>query len=405
MKDESKRQGIRDTQSDDDELTFSLVRNDPWYRLQRAIGLIPASRLGVVRRCLVFALVTWLPIAIWAFYWKRAFPGVVAEPLLQHFGVHVRCLVAIPLLVVAEIAGDLIPRHFVPYFVKAGLIQDDMKSQFIRILRSAERMRDRWYAWVSMLVIMLLIVVIGDKDATHLHELIWADEGETANVHVGFGGWWFLYVMRPLFTWLLLAWIWRLIVCLVLLWRISRLNLHLVPTHPDRAGGLGFLEDIPIIFSPVIFASSAVLASRWGHEVFYHDVDVYSFAIPLGVYVAAMVIMFLGPLVVFMPILRRFKRRSLLEYGALVGQHGRLVKRRWIYQEPIPEAPLLQAAELGPVIDTVAMYEVVAQIRPAPIGKPALLAVVLPAVVPMLPVMAIQIPLKDVLFKLLKMLL
>lgn len=396
---------MSDTQSNADELTFSLVRHDPWFRLQRAVGLIPAHGLGIVRRCLIFALVTWLPIAIWALYWKRAFPGEIAEPLLQHFGVHVRCLVAIPLLVVAEIAGDLISRHVVPYFVSSGLIQDDMKSQFVHILRSAERLRDGWYAWVSMLGIMLLVVLIGDKEAVHLHELIWADEGGPKSLHVGFGGWWYLFVMRPVFTWLLLAWVWRLVVLIVLLWRISRLSLHLVPTHPDRAGGLGFLEDIPLIFSPVIFASSAVLASRWGHDVFYHDVDVYSFAIPLGVYVAAMVMMFLGPLVVFAPILRRLKRQGLLEYGALVGQHGRLVKRRWIYQEPIPEAPLLQAAELGPVIDTVSMYEVITQVRPAPIGKQALLAVVLPAILPMLPVIAIQIPLKDVLLKLLKMLL
>jgi hypothetical protein len=85
-----------------------------------------------------------------------------------------------------------------------------------------------------------------------------------------------------------------------------------------------------------------------------------------------------------------------------VGQHGRLVRRRWISKEQIPEAPLLQAAELGPVIDTVSMYEVVEQIRPAPIGKQALLAVLLPALIPMLPVVAMQIPLKDVLFGLLK---
>jgi len=396
---------MSETHAGSDELTFSLVRHDPWFRLQRAVGLIPAHGLGIIRQCLIFALVTWLPIAVWALYWKRALPGEIAEPLLQHFGVHVRCLVAIPLLVVAEIAGDLISRHFVPYFVSSGIIQDDMKSQFVHILRSAERLRDGWYAWVSMLGIMLLMMLIGDKEAVHLHELIWADEGGPKNLHVGFGGWWYLFVMRPVFIWLLLAWVWRLVVLIVLLWWISRLSLHLVPTHPDRAGGLGFLEDIPLMFAPVIFASSAVLASRWGHDVYYHDVDVYSFAIPLGVYVVAMVMLFLGPLVVFMPILHRFKRRSLLEYGALVGQHGRLVRRRWIFQEPIPDAPLLQAAELGPVIDTVAMYEVIAQIRPAPIGKAALLAVVLPAVLPMLPVMAIQIPLKDVLLKLLKMLL
>jgi hypothetical protein len=100
--------------------------------------------------------------------------------------------------------------------------------------------------------------------------------------------------------------------------------------------------------------------------------------------------------------LLRFKRQALLEYGALVGQHGRLVRKRWIAQEPVAESPLLQAAELGPVIDTVSMYEVVASIRPSPIGKRSLAAIVLPALLPMIPVFAIQIPVKEMLLKLLK---
>jgi hypothetical protein len=54
------------------------------------------------------------------------------------------------------------------------------------------------------------------------------------------------------------------------------------------------------------------------------------------------------------------------------------------------------------VIDTVSMYEVVAGIRPTPIGKRALLAIVLPALLPMIPVFAIQIPVKDMLLKLIK---
>ena len=69
------------------------------------------------------------------------------------------------------------------------------------------------------------------------------------------------------------------------------------------------------------------------------------------------------------------------------------------------ESPLLQAAELGPVIDTVASYEMVAGIRPTPIGKRALLAIVVPALFPMIPVFALQIPVKEVFLKLLKALL
>jgi hypothetical protein len=124
--------------------------------------------------------------------------------------------------------------------------------------------------------------------------------------------------------------------------------------------------------------------------------------IPIALFVVATLVLYLGPLASFFRSLRALKREGLLEYGALVGQHGRLVRRRWIAQEPVVESPLLQAAELGPVIDTVSMYEVVAGIRPSPIGKRSLLAIVLPALLPMIPVFAIQIPMKEMVLKLLK---
>ena len=385
-----------------DELSFSLVRGTPWFHLQRAVGLIPSTGLGVPRRIVLFVLIVWLPMVIWAVWWRRAFPGEVAEPLLQHFGVHMRCLVAIPLLIGADIAGDLVPQRLIPYFVTSGLVPETARAQFVHILRSAERLRDFWLAWVGMLVVTAALVVEGYEDSSHLHELIWATTDSTGTPSLGFGGAWFLFVVRPIFAFLLLVWFWRLVVCAVLLWRISRLDLKLVPTHPDRAGGLGFLENIPFIFSPVVFATSAVIASRWGHEVLYHGVKEESLRVPLALFVATMLVLFLFPLVAFTRQLNRFRRRSLLDYGALVGLHGRLVRRRWIMGESVPEATVLDAQELGPVIDTVAMYEVVASMHPTPIGKQSLISIALPALVPMIPVWAVEVPMKEVFFKLLK---
>ena len=66
------------------ELALSLVRGDALFRLQRRIGLVPAEGLGVRRRAIFFALLTWAPIAVWAALSHRALPGTVAEPLLQH---------------------------------------------------------------------------------------------------------------------------------------------------------------------------------------------------------------------------------------------------------------------------------------------------------------------------------
>ena len=88
--------------SHDEDMNFSLVQGGPPYRLQQKLGLIPKGGLGIPRRMLFFMLLTWVPIMAWAIVNDRVFAGVVSEPLLQHFGVHVRCLVAIPLLIAAE---------------------------------------------------------------------------------------------------------------------------------------------------------------------------------------------------------------------------------------------------------------------------------------------------------------
>jgi hypothetical protein len=386
-----------------DDTTFSLVQGGPPYRIQQKFGLIPRRGLGIPRRVIFFIVLTWVPIMVWAVVNERLLAGIAAEPLLQHFGVHVRCLVAIPLLIAAEAVAEAIGRRLFPYFVTSGLVTEAMKPRFIEILRQAMRLRDSWLASAIMVALAFLLAwrFTGTSGALHEDALAWALSREADRPRVGFGGWWFLFVVRPVFTFFLLHWGWRLYLTVVLFWRIAHLDLWLVPTHPDRAGGLGFLARTPFAFSLVVLAMSAVIASHWAHQVLYHGAHVTSFQLPMGLFLAVMLVIFLGPFLLFSPQLGKLKRRSLLEYGALVGEHDRLVYKRWILGEPVQDNGLLDAPELGPVADTVSMYEAVQSIRPMPLDKQSLVAIVAPAVLPMIPVMAIEVPLKDTLLKLL----
>jgi hypothetical protein len=389
--------------SGDEDVSFSLVQGGPPYRIQQKLGLIPRRGLGIPRRVTFFVILTWAPIMVWALINERLLPGVAAEPLLQHFGVHVRCLVAIPLFIVAEAFADVVSRRLLPYFVTSGLVTDATKPRFMEILREAVRLRDSWVAAavMAMLAVLLAWRFTGVGGALHEDALSWAVSREASRLRLGFGGWWFLFVVRPVLTFFLLYWVWRLVVATVLFWRVSHLDLHLVPTHPDRAGGLGFLGRVPFAFSPVVLAMSAVIASHWAHQILYHGAHVIDFKLPLAVFVAVMLVMFLGPFLLFAPQLGRLKRRSLLEYGALVGEHGRLVQQRWIFGEPVEDKGLLDAPELGPVVDTLSIYEAVEHIRPVPLGKQSVVAIVAPALLPMIPVVAMEVPLKDTLLKLL----
>jgi hypothetical protein len=385
--------------SEADDLALSVVRGDALLRAQRAIGLVPREGLGVGRRALVLALLSWAPIAVWALIFDRALPGAADEPLLQHFGIHVRCLVAIPLFVLAESVAHGVTTRLVPHFVHSGLVAEGDRARFREILGGVARLRDATLPWAAMAGLLIAWLVLGPGPAAS-HELVWA--GEPATGGFGFGALWFRWVTLPVFLALLLAWLWRLALVTVLCLRLARLDLALVPTHPDGAGGLGFLERLPAAFSPVVLAISTVLASRWAHDVVYHGVHVQSLRMPMITFGVVILVLFLAPLLPWRRPLAAAKRRAELEYGALVAAHGRLVRRRWILGEPVGDDPILAAPELGPVADTLALYEATRRMRTFPIGRRSLLAVLLPAALPLIGVLAIEIPVKDLLLQVLK---
>src|SRR5262249_55049895 len=105
----------------DPDLALSLVRDDPPFRSLRKIGLVPAKGLGPARRAVFFALLAWLPLAIWAWQAGRALPGAPGEPLLQHFGVQVRCLLAIPILILAQGFAHKTTTRLIPWFERSGV--------------------------------------------------------------------------------------------------------------------------------------------------------------------------------------------------------------------------------------------------------------------------------------------
>jgi hypothetical protein len=382
----------------DPSVSPSLV-DDVTLRLQRQVGLVPARGLGVVRRAVFFALLTWLPLVAWALYTGRILPGGVDEPLVMHFGVHVRFLLAVPALILGEAMAHRVSTTLIPYFLTSGVVPPAQRGAFVRVVGSVARLRDRTLPWLLIAVVVLAWtilqpVAVGSEAG---HEAKWASSAEGGGL--GFGGWWFLYVSRPIFSVLLAAWLWRLALVFVLLKRIAGLELSIVPTHPDGAGGLGFVKDMPKAFSLLAFATSAVVASRLAHDVIYHDVSLLSLKVVLGGFVVMVIAVCVAPLLALARPLAAAKRRALLEYGALVGKHGRLVRQRWILGEKLADDGLIQAAEIGPVADTLALYDAVRRMQAVPFGKTTLIGIAVPTLVPILVLLSTQVPIKEVLKK------
>jgi hypothetical protein len=245
---------------------------------------------------------------------------------------------------------------------------------------------------------VILAAMLIPQVSQQLKELDWAREGRG----LGFGGWWYLCVSRPLLQIFLFGWLWRLVLVTILLRRIVKLGLEPVPTHPDGLAGLGFIESLPLGFLPMAFAMSCVLSGQAAHDVVYHGVHVMSLrmqGVALGVVVLGLC---LAPLMIFVPLLKQTKRKALAEYGDFTAWHERLVHRRWI--EGRKEAPneVLDAPELGPSADVYALFNSVRAMRAFPMSSRSLLNFALPIALPMLAVGAIEIPIAELLGKVFK---
>jgi hypothetical protein len=380
------------------DVEFSPVDNELPLRWFRRLHLVPANGIGAGRRAVFFALLTWLPIAAWSFLSGRFVTADVGEPLLRHFGVHVRCLLAIPLFILAEASLHHAAQHILGQFRSSGAVGPELRDRFDATITGVRRLRDASLPWIFVFGAAIAWSVV-DQPAVRDDNVSWA---VGADGSLGFGGLWFSYVVRPIFLALLLGWLWRMLLVAWWFWKVGKLGLALVPTHPDRTGGIAFVEKVPGAFAMVTFAVTAVIASRWAHEIEFHDAVLQSFKIPGALFVVLWMLLALLPLLALAPALVAARARAIPAYAALVGEQGRLVHRRWILRETVPDAPLLDAPEIGPVADANAMYDAVKNMRGVPIGKGAVMKVLLPIALPFIVVAALQIPLKDLLLKLAK---
>ena len=374
--------------------------NEPPLRWLRRLNLLPADGLGTGRRALFLALLTWLPIALWALVSGRFHIDDGAESLLRHYGVHGRCLVAVPLLVLGE---RMLYGTSQAMATRLAAVADAEPAAKLR-LDTAVASVARWgAASLPWLLIGGAAIAwsLGNRLEEHADAMAWAVDSDGA---FGFGGWWFAYVSRPIFVALVFAWIWRILLLTVWCWRIGRADLPLVPTHPDRMGGIAMVAKLPGAFALVAVALSAVLASRWAHEILHHGAALASYQHTVVVFVVLWTMLMLLPLLALAPALGKVRARSLVAYSELVGLQGRLVHRRWIEGKTVGDEPILDAPEIGPVADAAVLYEAVKKMRRVPIGKVSIAMIVVPLVLPLALVAALQIPLKTMVLDLFKVL-
>jgi hypothetical protein len=298
------------------------------------------------------------------------------------------------LLVLSEPIADRVVGAIVTNFPVSGLILPSEQPAFDRAIASTKRLRDSRLVWSVLAAIVVISTLLVSSRAL--------DPGSATGG--GFGHTWATFVVRPLFLLMLLAWLWRLALTWILFARIARLDLQLVPSHPDRVGGLGFVQFQPAAFSLVVFTLSGVVCASVAQQIVEQHLHLAQFKGPLVALVVLLVGLFLAPLTAFGPRLRRTRMRGRFQYGTLAGRHVRGLHQRWVEGKTVEDDAILDAPEIGPAADVATLYELATRMRALPLSLQPLMAVVLPAVLPLLPVATLEIPLKEILSKVMGML-
>jgi hypothetical protein len=384
---------------------FSLILGGPLFQLLRRAYLSGDALELLGRRILVISLLAWLPLLVLSVWAGQALGGNATVPFLLDIEVHVRFLVALPLLILAELVVHERMRLMVKQFLERSLVPEHSQPRFEAAVESALRWRNSVVAEVLLIGLVYGVgVLLVWRHYVALETTTWYAVQAGGQLQRSLAGLWYGYVSVPIFQFMLLRWYFRLFIWARLLWQVSRLELNLVPTHPDRAGGLGFLSNIVLAFMPLLLGQGALFAGMIANRIFFLGAKLPQFISDIILLVAVLVFAVLGPLLVFIPQLARAKRTGLREYGVLAQRYVQEFDHKWLRGGAAADEPLVGSGDIQSLADLGNSFEVIQTMRLVPFTKEALLQLLVMTLAPVLPLTLTMVPLEELLRRMLGML-
>ncbi len=380
---------------------FSLVLGGPLFQLLRRAHLADDALMMVRQRIMVITLLAWLPLALLAALEGELWGGSAAVPFLKDLEVHIRFLVTLPLLILAELVVHQRMRPLLKQFVERNLIPDNAMARFNAAIASAFRLRNSVLTEV-LLIVFVYGVGIGVvwRHFLALDTATWYATPSAGGSTLTVAGLWYCYVSLPIFQFLLVRWYFRLFIWGRFLWQVSRIELSLVPTHPDRLGGLSFVAGQVYAFAVLAVAHGAILAGNLANRIFFTGATLPQYKAEIAIMVIFMLCLILGPLLVFTPQLSQAKRVGLREYGTLAERYVREFDAKWLRGGAPPNETLMGSADIQSLADLGNSYGVVQDMRIVPVTREALLRLVGATLAPIVPLALTMMSLEDLLKKL-----
>ncbi len=345
------------------------------------------------RRILAIILVLWLPVAALSIIGGTFLSGHV--PFLYDLDVHARFLLALPLLIGAELIVHRRIREVVQEFADRNLIAPEDEPYFSATINLVLRLRN---SIVAELLLLAVSLTGGYWVWTHygtLKDTTWYAAVRNGVEQLTWAGWWYAFVSLPLARFILFRWYFRLSLWYLFMWRVSRLRLRLNALHPDRAGGIGFLSASVFAFAPVLVAQTIFAAGFIANQIWHSGAKLPQFKLEIAGMLVLLLLVVLTPLSFFVFQTAAAKRTALREYGALASRYADEFRQKWLHSSQQPEELLLGSADIQSLADLSNSYDVVREMGLLPFGKTVVLRLALLIALPLFPLTLTMIPLDE----------
>jgi hypothetical protein len=378
---------------------FSLVIGGPIFQLFRKAHLTGDHLELLHWRVLTIISITWLPMLVLDLF--ASGPGITGRLTFLHdVEVQARFLVALPVLIMGELIVHSRLRPVVQRFVERRIVRKEDLPRFEAAIESAVRLRNSIPVELALLILVYTLGLWLWNSRFGIESRTWyANPG--GRWHLTPAGWWYVFVSIPILQFVLLRWYLRLFIWYRFLWRVSKLNLHLVPIHPDHSAGLAFLGKSAYVFGPILFAQGAMLAGLVAGRVLYKGESLLSFKLQMGGFVVFFVLAILGPLLMFSPRMAAAKRRGLADYAQVAQVYVDRFEEKWVLNTP-PSEEVLGSGDIQSLADLNNGYDIVRGMRAVPFGLDDISRLALATAAPLAPLLLTAFSPEELIMRLVK---
>ena len=258
------------------------------------------------------------------------------------------------------------------------------------------------------IAILLLVILAGPfvwRGALALHSDTWYATVTGLTPSPTPAGRWYAFVSVPIFQFILLRWYYRLFIWCRFLFQISRLDLSLVPLHPDRCCGLGFLGNVASAFAPLLAAHSGLVAGFIANRILHEGAKLPDYRFELVGMAVFLLAIVLGPLCVFVPKLNRARLAGLRTYGRLASDYVVGFAGKWASGAAQQAEPLLGSSDIQSMADLDSSFAIVREMKLVPFGRETIVQFIFVIALPLAPLGLTMFSLEELLKRLIQVVL